>query len=177
MHQQAFAARAFVDELADRLEERQALDIANGAADFAKHEIDLIFTDVKEVFDFIGDVRDDLNGFAEVVATALFFQHVRIDATRGHRVGLAGMDASKALVVAEVEVGFGAVVGDEHLAMLKGRHRAGIDVEIGVEFAQADREAARLQQRTKGGGGETLAQRGNHPAGDKNITCHADGPP
>ena len=57
--------------------------------------------------------------------------------------------AGEALVVAEVEIGLGAVVGDEHLAVLVRRHRAGIDVEIGVELAQAHVVAARLQQRAK----------------------------
>ena len=61
---------------------------------------------------------------------------------------LAGA-AGEALVMAEVEVGLGAVVGDEHLAVLVGRHRARIDVEIGVELAQPHRIAARLQQRAE----------------------------
>ena len=66
--------------------------------------------------------------------------------------------AGEALVMAEVEIGLGAVVGDEHLAVLIGRHRARIDVEIGVELAQADLVAARLQQRAERRGRETLAQ-------------------
>ena len=48
----------------------------------------------------------------------------------------------EALVVAEVEVGLGAVVGDEDLAVLVRRHRAGIDVEIGVELLDGDGDAA-----------------------------------
>ena len=60
-----------------------------------------------------------------------------------------GRAAGEALVMAEVEVGLGAVVGDEDLAVLVGRHRARIDVEIGVELAQADLVAARLQQRAE----------------------------
>jgi hypothetical protein len=47
--------------------------------------------------------------------------------------------------MAEIEVGLGAVVGDVDLAMLIGRHGAGVDIEIGVELAQTDLEAARLQ--------------------------------
>ena len=66
--------------------------------------------------------------------------------------------AGEALVMAEIEIGLGAVVGDEHLAVLIGRHRAGIDVEIGVELAQADLVAARLQQRAERRGCETLTQ-------------------
>ena len=66
--------------------------------------------------------------------------------------------AGEALVMAEVEVGLGAVVGDEHLAVLIGRHRARIDVEIGVELAQPHLVAARLQQRAERRGRETLAE-------------------
>ena len=60
--------------------------------------------------------------------------------------------------MAEIEVGLGAVVGDEHLAVLIGRHGAGIDIEIGIELAQADLVAARLQQRAERRGSKTLTQ-------------------
>ena len=76
--------------------------------------------------------------------------------------------------MAEVEIGLGAVVGDEALAVLIGRHRAGIDVQIGIELAQPHGIAARLQQRAERRRGQTLAERGNHAAGDENIPRHAD---
>ena len=80
--------------------------------------------------------------------------------------------AGEALVVAEVEVGLGAVVGDEDLAVLVRAHRARIDVEIGVELAQPDLVAARLQKRAERGGGETLAKGGDHAAGDEDVPRH-----
>ena len=61
-------ARQFVPELADRLEERQALDVADGAADLAQHEVELVVAVEDEVLDRVGDVRDHLDGGAEVVA-------------------------------------------------------------------------------------------------------------
>ena len=64
----------------------------------------------------------------------------------------------EALVVPEVEVGLGAVVGDEDLAVLVGRHRARIDVEVGIELAQAHLVAARLQERAERRGRETFAK-------------------
>ena len=84
--------------------------------------------------------------------------------------------AGEALVVAEVEVGLGAVVGDEHLAVLVGRHRARIDVEIGVELAQPDLVAARLQQRAERRRRETLAEGGDHAAGDEDVPRHGAQP-
>jgi hypothetical protein len=47
--------------------------------------------------------------------------------------------------MAEIEIGLGAVVGDEDLAMLIRAHRARIDVEVRIELAQPHPEAARLQ--------------------------------
>ena len=64
----------------------------------------------------------------------------------------------EALVVAQVEIGLGPVVGHEDLAVLIGAHRARIDVEIGVELAQADLVATRLQKRAESGGGEAFSQ-------------------
>ena len=53
----------------------------------------------------------------------------------------------EALVVAEVEVGLGAVVGDEDLAVLERAHRARVDVDVRVELQERDLEAAVLEQR------------------------------
>ena len=46
------------------------------------------------------------------------------------------------LVVADVEVGLGAVLGDEDLAVLERVHRAGVDVEVGVELLHHHPQAA-----------------------------------
>ena len=102
-----------------------------------------------EFLDRVGDVRDHLHRGAEIFAAPLAADHGRIDAAGGDAVALARRDADIALVMAEVEIGLGAVVGDEDLAVLIGAHRAGIDIEIGVELAQAHLEAARLQQRAE----------------------------
>ena len=61
--------------------------------------------------------------------------------------------------MAEIEIGLGAVVSDEHFAVLIRRHGAGIDVEIGIELAQAHRIAARLQQSAERRRCQTLAKR------------------
>ena len=64
-------ARQVVAELADRLEERQALDIADCAADLAQHEVETLVAVEDERLDRVGDVRDDLHRGAEVVAAPL----------------------------------------------------------------------------------------------------------
>ena len=141
------AARQIVAELADRLEERQALDVADRAADLDQHEVDPLVALDDEVLDGVGDMRDHLHRRAEKVAAPLLGDQLLIDAARGDVVLPVGVAAGEAFVMAEIEVGLGPVVGDEHFAVLGRAHRARVDVEIGVELAQADRIAARLQER------------------------------
>src|ERR1700761_5895787 len=64
--------------------------------------------------------------------------------------------------MAEVEVGFRAVIEHIHLAVLVGRHGAGIHVEVGVEFLEGDLEAAVFKQRAEGGGGQAFAKRADY---------------
>ena len=85
-------ARQFVAELADRLEERQALDVADRAADLAQHEIEAVVAVADEVLDGVGDVRDHLDGGAEIVAAPLLGEDVLVDAAGGDVVARASPD-------------------------------------------------------------------------------------
>ena len=76
------------------------------------------------VLDLVGDVRNDLHGPAEVVAAPLLLDDRQVDLA-GRPVVVARRDrVGEPLVVAEVEVGLGAVVGDVDLAVLVRAHRA-----------------------------------------------------
>src|SRR5688572_5642096 len=97
-------ARQIVAELADRLEERQALDVADRSADLAQHEIKALVPVADEVLDRVGNVRDDLDGGAEVVAAALLGEDVLVDAAGRNVVGTRCRPPGEALVVTEVEV-------------------------------------------------------------------------
>ena len=63
MNMQRFGPELGV-ELADRLEERQRLDVADGAADLGDHEVDglRLGDDQDPLLDLVGDVRDHLDG-------------------------------------------------------------------------------------------------------------------
>ncbi len=149
MNVDGVVARQIVLDLADRLEERQALDVADGAADLAQHEVEIVVAVEDEILDRVGDVRDHLDGGAEIVAAPLLGENVLIDAPGGDVVRLGGGTPGEALVVAEVEVGLRAIVGHEHFAVLVRRHRSGIEIEIGIELAKPDLVATRLQQRAE----------------------------
>jgi len=122
----------FVAQLPNSLEKRQALDIAYGAADFDQDEIVSVGPIEDEFFDGVGDVRDDLDGRAEIIAPPLLANDRLVDAAGGDVVGLGRGHAGKALVMPEVEIGLGAVIGDEYFAVLLRAHRARINIDVGV---------------------------------------------
>ena len=166
------AAPADVDrELADRLQERQRLDVADRAADLGDDDVDVLALadELDAVLDLVGDVRDDLDGAAEVVAAALLADHRVVDRAGGHVRGARRVRVREALVVAEVEVGLGAVLGDEDLAVLERRHRPGIDVDVRVELLQGDLQPAGDEQAADRGRRDALAERGDDAAGDEDV--------
>jgi len=91
-------------------------------------------------------VRDDLHGVAQVLPAPLLGDHLGVHLPGGH-VGPPGqVDVEEALVVADVEVGLGAVLGDEDLPVLERVHRPGVDVEVGVELLHRDPQATAGQK-------------------------------
>ena len=86
--------------------------------------------------------------------------------------GLREVLVDEALVVAEVEVGLGAVIGDEDLAVLVGRHRAGVDVDVRVELEDADRDAAGLEDAADAGRRDALAEGAGDAARDEDVLGH-----
>ena len=80
----------------------------------------------------------------------------------------------EALVVAEVEIGFGSVLGDEDLAVLERAHRPRVDVDVGVELLQLDPEAAGDEKPADGGGCDPLAEGRDDASGDEDeagLSC------
>src|SRR5690606_12813386 len=140
---------------------------AHGAADLDQGHVEARGGRVDAALDLVGDVRDHLHRAAEVVAAALLADHGLVDLAGADRVapGQAGVD--EALVVAQVQVGLGAVVGDVDLAMLERAHRARVDVDVRVQLHHRHAQAARFQDRGKGRCRDPLAQRGHHAPGDE----------
>src|SRR5262249_44418603 len=117
---------------------------------------------------FIGDLRDGLYGWAQIVAAAFLLDHRVVDLPGRAVVAPAHPGLYEAFVVAEVEIGLGAVVGDKHLAVLGRTHRPGVDVDVGVHLQHRDLEATRFQERAQRRHRQSLPQRRDHPTGHEN---------
>ena len=175
MQEEDVLAADVVAHLTGRLQERLRLDIADGAADFGDHHVGPVPVGVRlghrqdATLDLVGDVRDDLDGVAQVLAAALLGDHRRIHLSRSdiRRTGQVAIE--EPLVVPHVEVRLGSVLGDEHLAVLERVHGAGVDVEVRVEFLHRHVQAPRGEQLPETGRGQALPERGHDAAADEEV--------
>src|SRR5439155_12418052 len=139
-----------------------ALDVADGPADLDDDHVRIALAgDTSDpLLDLVRNVRDDLDSAAEVIAPALLRDHCLVDAARGHVRELGQVLVDEPLVMAEVEVGLRAVVGDEDLAMLVRAHRARVHVDVWIELEDGDGETPRLEDPTDARCGDPLPERG-----------------
>lgn len=110
-------------ELSEGLEEDAGFDVTDGAADLDKANVGCLsrivdgnMSDALDpVLDLIGNVRDDLDGLAEVVSLALLGDDLAVNLAGGDVVVGRQFDGQEALVVAKVQVGLGAIGKDKDL--------------------------------------------------------------
>ena len=67
------------------------------------------------------------------------------------------MCVREAFIVPEVEVSFSAVVSDEHFAVLIGRHRPGINVQVWIALLEGNLETAAFKKAADGGSCDAFA--------------------
>ena len=134
VHEHGIVATHDGRQLTNGFKERQGLDVAHGTAHFDDGNLMAFGTGNHPLLDGVGDVRDHLDGGAQIVTTTLLAQHVCIDAAGGEVVAAGHLGADETLVVAQIQIGFGPVLGYEHFTMLGRAHGARIHVDVRVQF-------------------------------------------
>ena len=160
--------------LADRLDKRLALDVANGAAQLGDDHVGsgLLFNGAEAGLDGVGHVRNHLHGTAQKVAAALASDQVAIDRSRGE-VGIAGkVLVDKTLVMTQVKVGLIAVLSNKDLTMLVRAHGARVNVEIRVGLLHGHLVSARFKKTPQRSRGNSFSQRGDNAARYKHMLGH-----
>ena len=84
--------------------------------------------DVDELFNFVGYMRNYLDGFSQIFSPTFFLQNRGVYAPGRNAIALAGGHSGKAFVMAQIQIGFRPVVCHKHFAMLKRAHRPWVDV-------------------------------------------------
>ena len=121
-------------KLPDGLQKWQTFNVTDRAANFNNEHINIVGGQLNTVFDFICDVRDDLHGSAQVIPFTLFGNNGMIYFPGGKVIDFAHFGMGETLIVTQVKIGFGSIIGHKHLAMLKGIHRSRIHIYIGIQF-------------------------------------------
>ena len=161
-------------DLPDRLEEREALDVAHRAADLGDHDVGVGGAQIEHLLlDLVGDVGDHLDGLAEKLPAPFLVDHREIDLPGGVVALARQRRRGEALVVAEVEVGLTTVVEDVHLTVLIGAHRPRIDVDVRIELLHPHPEPAGLEEHADRRARQPLAERTDDPAGHEDVPGHA----
>ncbi len=145
VHEQRTLGADLNTQLARGFQEGLGFDVADGTTDLHQGHIHIPGALDDPALDLVRNVRDDLHGATEVVAPAFLADDFLVHPTTGEVVALTHGGADEALVMAQVEVRLGTVVGDEDLAVLEGAHGAGVHVDVGVELQDGHLEPARLE--------------------------------
>ena len=174
MNKAAVVPAHFARHLTDGFDKRLAFDVARRPADFDDDDVRArqLSLLVNRRLDFVGDMGNDLHRLSEVLARALLVEHRPIYLARGEVRELIQILVDKPLVVPQVEVGFRPVLGYEHLAVLIGAHRAGVDVDVGIQLLRRNLVAAHLQQPTERRRRDSLAQTGDDASRYENVLRH-----
>ena len=118
--------------------------------------------DLNAVLYFVSNVGNDLNRFSQIIAASLFVDDVLVYAAGSDVIRLRGDNVEKSLVMAEVQICFGAIVRDKAFAVFIGIEGARIDVDVGIQFLNGNGIAAALQQFCQRSRNNSLAKRGSN---------------
>ncbi len=163
----------FPPQLPNCLEEWERFDVAYHPAYFGNYEVETagVAQLLHIAFYLVGDVGYNLHRLAQVVAASFLVDDAAVDAAGGHIVGAGCPDVGETFIVAQVEVGLMPVDGYIAFAVFIGVERAGVDVDIGVEFLNRDPVAPGYQQIGQRRRDYAFPEGGNHAAGDEDVLC------
>ena len=160
MNDHTIVCTQFPPHLPQGFEIGQGFNVADGSAEFRDDNIVLIglSQQLRPPLDFVGNVRHNLDGFAQIRAFSLLIDDRLVDFTRRHAIRNGSWNTQKAFIMSQIKVSFRAIVGHETLTVFVGIERAGVNVEIRVEFLNRDRKATRLEEFGEARGNNAFAQ-------------------
>ena len=135
--------------LAGCLNKGLAFNITDGAANFGDDDIGswlFVRLEAHAPLNLIGDMGNHLDSVTQVFATPFLANHFLVYLAGCHVGGLRQVDIEKAFVVPNVQIGLGAIIGDEHFTMLERVHGAGIHVQIRIQFLHHNPQSAAGKQ-------------------------------
>ena len=159
-------------------EEGLRFDVANSATDFGDNDVGAISILIglrlptHHVLNLVSDMRNNLNGITQILAATFLSDDRGVHLAGGRIRCTRQVHIQEAFVMADIEVGFRAVLSHENLTVLEGIHRAGIDVDVGVELLHHHMQPPGTKEPSQAGGGQPLTQRRDDTACHKDVLGH-----
>ena len=164
----------FVPHLPDGLDKGLAFDVADGAADLRDDYISLGSTAdiIDKALDLIRDVWDGLHGSTQIFAPALLGEDIGIDLAGGQIGVFVQILVNETLVMTQIKICFGSILGHIDLAVLIRTHGTGVNIDIGVQLLCGHLQPPCFEQTSQRRRRNTFTQTGYHTTGHENIFCH-----
>ena len=167
--------RTFPLHLPNGFDVRQGLDVTHRASNLSDDEIVVVFgsQNLDAALDLVGDVGNDLDGFAQVLPPTLFVNDALVNAACGDVVGLGCFHIQEPLIVAQIKVGFRPIHRDVTFSVLVWIQRARIHVDVGIQLLDGHFVPSRLQQFRQRSTDNALAEAAAHTSRHKNVAAVA----
>ena len=148
MDEQTVLSAHLQGDLTDCLQKGLGFNITDGTSDFRDDNIGigLLAYPVDKLFNFVGDMRDDLNGGTQIFAFAFLIQNIPVHFSGGKIGILVQVFVNESFVMAQVKVGFCTILSDIDFTMLVGAHGAGVYIDIGVKLLRGHFQTSGFQQ-------------------------------
>ncbi len=149
-------------KLSDSFQKRLTFDVTNGTTNFYYGDFSFvsIVVSMKTTFDFVGNVRNDLNSTSTEISASFLLKNRPVDFTSCYIRIFSETFVYKPFLMTKVKVSFGSIVSYEHLAVLYWIHSSRINVDIRVEFLHCDFVATSLEKSSKRSGSYSFAETG-----------------
>src|SRR6266566_191003 len=155
--------------LAHGFEKWERFDVTHRAANFDDDDVRISRNLTEGGLDLVGNVRNHLHRFSEVIAAAFLRDDGLVDSPSRPIVIARQLGGRKPFVMSQVEVRLGAVIGDVHFPVLIRAHRAWVYVQVRIALLEGNSETSAFEQAANRRCCYAFAKGGNNSTGNKYI--------
>ena len=147
-------------ELTNCLQKWLALNVTDSSANFNDGNVRIIGSKIpiETALDFIGDMRNNLYSPSAIVTAAFLLKNRPVNLTSCYIGVFIQALVDEALIMSQIKVGLGTVIGNKNLSVLYRVHSTGVDIDVRIEFLHGYFVSTRFQKTSQGCGGNSFAK-------------------
>ena len=109
-------------------------NISNSSANFNNGNICSFSSILDSRFNFICDVRNNLNRTSKVIPFSFSLNYRLINFSSSKIIFFASLKSYKPFIMAEIKICFSAIIGDKDFSMLERTHCSWINIDVWIYF-------------------------------------------